>query len=324
MVARGAGLLPAPLLDRARLAEARRLETRVRRSPAIRGAALVFHAVGPSGGDGRWEIDPPLAAERLDAIVGYLADRYQLVRASELPEAACTRQPGQPPPVAVTFDDDLPSHHEFAAPILERHGAVATVFLCGSITPFWWHRLQVAVDSHALDVSTLAPLPSALVGPALERQPGAIRRLAIAIENLPPAQRDEVAARLERAVSAPSPLLSAQARADLARAGWEIGFHTHRHDLLTALDDDTLRKALERGRESVAEGPIRTVAYPHGKAGEREARAARQAGYVAAYTTRGEVFTEETNIHLIGRLCPDTVSVGRFGLGLARRLARVA
>jgi len=158
------------------------------------------------------------------------------------------------------------------------------------------------------------------VGPALRRSPGAIAALAKAIEDLSPAQRDAVRARLERAVDTPPALLSAQGAANLVAAGWEIGFHTRRHDLLTALDDHELRTALEDGREALGPAPVRTLAYPHGKAGEREARAAREAGYVAAYTGRAEVLTERTNAHLIGRLQPDAASPGRFALQLARAL----
>ncbi|MDX6677751.1 MAG: hypothetical protein QOE31_1803 [Solirubrobacteraceae bacterium] len=318
---RGAGLLPEPLLDRARIAEARRLETRLRRSGRVRGAALVLHAVAARGGDPLLEIDPPLAAERLDAIVAYLAGRHRLVRAGELADAARTRRPGDPVPVAITFDDDLPSHREIAAPILRRHGAVATAFLCGARRPFWWQRLQVAIDSRAVDPAALAPLPTELAQAALERRPRAIGRLAKAIEDLPAPQRDELAGRLERAGGQPPALLSAQAVRELEDAGWEIGFHTRRHDLLTALGDDDLRDALTRGRDAVGRAPARSLAYPHGKASAREARAARDAGYDAAFTGRAEVLTEHTDAHLVGRLQPDTGTLGRFALALARALA---
>lgn len=321
---RGAGMLPEPLIERARLAEARLLETRLRRSPAVRGAALVLHAVAPSGGDPRFEIDPPLAAERLDAIVAYLTDRYRLVRAAELPDAAGARRPRERVPIAVTFDDDLACHLEHAAPVVARHGAVASVFLCARTEPFWWHLLQAAIETREIDADALAPLPSTLVAPALQRQPGAIAMLASAVESMAPAQRDELTARLQDAVAAPAPLLSRQGAAELAAGGWEIGFHTRRHDPLTALDDAALREALRPARELAGNERARTLAYPHGAADERVARAARQAGYVAAYTTSGKVLTQDTDPYLIGRLYPETASVGRFALGLARHLARPA
>ena len=134
-------------------------------------------------------------------------------------------------------------------------------------------------------------------------------------------RRDEIAQRLEQAVADPPRLLSAHAARELEDAGWEIGFHTRRHDLLTTLDDEALRDALARGRGDVGRSPARSLAYPHGKAIAREARAAREAGYDAAFTGRAEALTEQTDVHLIGRLQPDTGSLGMFALALARALA---
>lgn len=313
--------VPEPIRERVRLLVAGTLERRVRRSPAIRGAAIVFHAVHPHGGDPDVEIDPPVATTRLDRAVGYLARHYELVSASELPSAARTRGAGERVPIALTFDDDLPGHLEHAAPVLERHGAGATAFLCGARSPFWWQLLQVAVDTRAIDPPALDPVPPELVEQALERRPRAIGRLAKAVEDLAPAERDRVSACLEGAVAVTPPLLGMEGAAALAARGWEIGFHTRRHDVLTVLDDRALREAIHDGREEVLGGGPRTLAYPHGKAGEREAAAAREAGYRTAYTGRAEIFTDHTDPHLIGRLQPDTGTLGRFALQLARMLS---
>lgn len=313
--------LPEPVRERARLLLARRLERRLRLSGVVRGAALVFHAVAPRAGDTEVEIEPAVATRSLDAAVGHLARRYLLVRAADLPSAAHSRTPGEPVPIAVTFDDDLASHAEHAAPVLDRHGAVATAFLCGARSPFWWQLLQIAVDDGAISATGLPAVPSDLVEPALDRRPGGIRRLAKAIEDLAPADRETVTEALAHAVPKPPPMLGADGAAALAAAGWEIGFHTPKHHLLTALDDESLRVALDpRPLEPVGTLP-RTLAYPHGKAGPREADAARRAGYLAAYTGQAFALTERTDDHLIGRLQPDTATLGRFALGLARALS---
>ena len=311
--------VPEPVKEQARLFLARGLERRTRRSALVRGAALVFHSVGPVAGDRAREIDPPLAASRLDELVSYLSGRYTLVRAAELPAAAGSRAPGERVPVALTFDDDLPSHLEHAAPVLAGRGAVATAFLCGAEQPFWWQALQHAVDRRALSDGELPGIPRELVADALARRPWAIARLAQAVEELPPDRRATVALVLTRlAPDLPAPLDADGSRA-LRAAGWEIGFHTLRHDVLPQLDDDALARALRDGRERLPEQP-RTLAYPHGKAGPREALAAREAGYQAAFTGAAEVLTESTDAHLIGRLQPSPTSVGRFALQLARAL----
>ncbi|MBA3747243.1 MAG: polysaccharide deacetylase family protein [Solirubrobacterales bacterium] len=234
-----------------------------------------------------------------------------------MPAAARARRTGEPVPVAITFDDDLRSHREHAAPVLRRHGAVATAFLCSTSEPFWWQLLQRAVDERVIAADALPLIDAELVTAALERRPAAIRRLAWAIEELAPAQRDCVSTVLRDAVPTRPSMLGPDAAAALAAAGWEIGFHTRRHDRLTSLDDDALRAALEPASMSGA----RTLAYPHGKATVREAGVARERGYVAAYTGAANAFTEHTDEHLIGRLQPDTASLGRFALQLARTLS---
>ena len=314
---RARSAVPEPLAERMRLLLAGALEARVRRSSRVRGAALVFHAVAPRGGNPELELEPALAVDRLDGAVGYLARRYALVRAAELPAAARARRAGERVPVALTFDDDLASHREHAAPVVRRHGAVATAFLCGASEPFWWQLLQAAVDGRAIAADALPHVDAELVGAALARRPRAIRRLAKAIEELAPAQRDHVAAVLAHAAPVCPPLLGPDGAAALATDGWEIGFHTRRHDLLTTLDPAALKAALEPPAASGA----RTLAYPHGKAGHREAHAAREAGYVAAYTGRGEVLTERTDDHRIGRLQPDLATLGRFAVHIARALS---
>jgi peptidoglycan/xylan/chitin deacetylase (PgdA/CDA1 family) len=316
-LARAVGaVLPEQLSDRVRVLLAQRLESRLRRSGARRGAALVFHSVAERAGDAQLELDPAVAVDRLDAVVGYLARRYELVRAAELPSAVAERTRDGPFPIAVTFDDDLASHRYQALPVLRHHGVVATVFLCGRRTPFWWQLLQLAVDSRALAPADVPHVESGLVAEALERRPGAIGRVGRAIERLDPARRDDVARVLEAAVPGGEPMLAADDVAELITSGWEIGFHTRRHDPLATLDDDALRDALTAGRDGAL-----TFAYPHGRADEREAAAAREAGYVAAYTGRAEIVTDATDPHLLGRLQPSTVTVGRFALELARRLA---
>jgi hypothetical protein len=125
---------------------------------------------------------------------------------------------------------------------------------------------------------------------------------------------------LEAAAPSAPAVLDSEGGAALAAAGWEIGFHTRGHDLLPALNREELAIAVER-RPSRTTGSLpQTLAYPHGKAGPREAEAARRAGYAAAFTGYAAVLTEDTDEHLIGRLQPDTDSIGRFALGLARAL----
>ena len=272
----------------AELTAARALETRIRRSGAVRGAALVFHGVAPQAGDHDREIDPPVATAQLDAAVGYLVRRYVLVRAGDLPAAARTRRPGEPVPVALTFDDDLPSHREHAAPVLARHGAPATAFLCGADGPFWWQLLQRAVDDRAVAAAGLPPVPADALAAALDRRPGALARVARTIEGLAPAERDAVAERLRAAVADPPAVLTPADAEALAAAGWEIGFHTRRHDLLTALGDDALRAAVDRPeRRALARVPARQGGVARGRRCARRGLRGRLHGRARGADGRG-------------------------------------
>jgi peptidoglycan/xylan/chitin deacetylase (PgdA/CDA1 family) len=321
LLRRARSWVPARGEDRARLAEAGRLAARTRRAPGVRAAALVLHAVEPRSASPETMVDAPFPDEVLHPLVGHLRRGYDLVPASELLPRAHGRRAGELVPVALTFDDDLVSHADVAAPLLRDHGVVGTAFLCGAREPFWWQRLQAAVNGAALRPEDLPAVEPALVRDAVERRPWAIARLARAIEELPADARDGVTAALaERAPELPAPL-DADGRRRLADSGWEIGFHTRGHDLMPALDDGALARAVADGRDALPEVPLSSFAYPHGKAGPREAGAVRAAGYRTAFTGAAAVVMERTDPGLVPRLQPDPGSPGRAALALARALA---
>jgi len=193
-------------------------------------------------------------------------------------------------PVALTFDDDLDSHLEVVAPILLQRGLPATFFV-GPPLPagaaFWWEDLQALADGGELP-SRLDSLPGMDLGPVARREPNAIHALGRTIESLPADERDAVADELHRLAGASTGRrLDGQGMAALVEAGFELGFHTARHYLLTTLDDVRLDRELTDGREVLSEisgKPITTMAYPHGKADARVAEAVRAAGFEVAFT----------------------------------------
>ena len=77
---------------------------------------------------------------------------------------------------------------------------------------------------------------------------------------------------------------------ELVEHGIEIGSHTVTHPRLTQLDDDRLRFELNESRdrlESELRRACRFLAYPSGDHDERVRRAARAAGYEAAFALPG-------------------------------------
>jgi peptidoglycan/xylan/chitin deacetylase (PgdA/CDA1 family) len=285
------------------------------------GLALVYHRVEAQSGDPRRELVPPHAARLFEAQLRHVRRWYRVVPASELLAATRGRRLGQRLPVAITFDDDLACHRRFAAPVLTRLGLPAVFFLSGASLAepfsFWWERLQRAIDRGV-------PVPVA-AGPEAQVDPYAIHDAAAVIEQMAPEERDAVSGELEARLG-PDPgdagMRAEDVRA-LAGAGFQIGFHTLRHDALTRLDDVRLERALVDGAsrlESLVGRRLTMIGYPHGKADERVAAAARAAGFDLGFTLRHEPVRPDTNPLLLGRLEPSFTSVRQFAVQVVRLL----
>jgi peptidoglycan/xylan/chitin deacetylase (PgdA/CDA1 family) len=302
------------------------LDMLMRWSRRREGLVLVYHRVGARESR-EHHLVAALDVGLFEAQLHHLKRRYRVVPASELVAASRARRRGQRLPVAVTFDDDLPSHVHIAMPILRRTGVHATFFLTGASLSapfgFWWERLQVAHDQGLLDAVELKEWAG--TSDVAAEAPG-IRSVARAIEAMPSERRERIAdALLERLGSDPPDvgLRAADART-LADAGFEIGFHTLRHHPLPELDDESLRRAMRAGRselEALLPAPIAMISYPHGKADGRVAGAAREAGYRFGFTTIATAVRDNTDPLLIGRLYPSYDSPERFAFDAAVTLA---
>jgi peptidoglycan/xylan/chitin deacetylase (PgdA/CDA1 family) len=289
------------------------------------GVAVVYHEVGEAGLRPRDREVLSVLDERLFCRqVEHLRDHYRPVPASELCQSVRSRRRGDPFPVAVTFDDDLRSHHDVAAPELARRGMPATFFLSGAWLDgpgsFWWERLQRAIDQE---------IPVA-VGPAASVAEGlAAREIAAIVEALEPEEQDAFSEGLAERLGADSPdtgLRAGHVRA-LADAGFEVGFHTRMHRVLTRLTDSDLEQELRGGRpelEDAAGRMITSLAYPHGAADARVAQAAAAARYSAGFTTDGVAVSDESDAPLLPRVYPSRSSPGHFAIQLARILLREA
>jgi peptidoglycan/xylan/chitin deacetylase (PgdA/CDA1 family) len=294
------------------------------------GVAVMYHGLAERTGNPVRELVPAHAIGLFEAQLRHLRAHFRLVPASELLAAARERRRGRRFPVAVTFDDDLPSHARTAMPTLRRFGAPATFFLCGASLDgphrFWWQVVQAAFDGG--EGRTVRGLVEERCG----RLPGddtvpPIRRLAAAIEGLPPADREAVIEQLEP-LAGPPPGETGMPATDvrvLAENGFEIGFHSLRHDRLTSLDEDDLsrrlRDGLERLEATLASRPA-LISYPHGRADARVAAAAREAGFRSGFTSRPEAVTSDSDPLLLGRVEPSFRSKGHLALQLAGCLLR--
>jgi peptidoglycan/xylan/chitin deacetylase (PgdA/CDA1 family) len=297
------------------------LRLRARWSGARVGLVLCYHRIAEHEGDPAREISAAVSVLDFERHLRHLRRRYRVLPASRLSEAAANRARGRRLPVAVSFDDDLPSHLSIAAPALKRARLPATFFLTGAglSGPFslWWQLLQRAWDGHLVDAALLEAW-------GIRGRDVSIRQVARRIQDMSPAERDAATASLRAAVGgdAPDDTLSNGGVDALAAAGFEIGFHTKRHDDLVSLADEELHLAMSAGRtelERIA-GPLSTISYPHGRADGRVAAAARSAGFRFGFVADGSAVASGDDPHLLGRRYPARGTRGQFALDVARTL----
>lgn len=310
---------------------ARRVATTLLRSSVVNRAVrvlararghrlvLVYHRVGPPAPTG-CEIVPSIPVDTFRMQLQALGEIYDLVPLDEIlreersHEAVPRKRRAA---VAVTFDDDLPSHAEHALPVLRELGVPATFFLSGralhGLGPYWFQQLEAILIAHG-ERRTATLLHLSEVG---------ARELVRACEANADLRRrvNDVAAEL-----AVPGILDRDAIAALAAGGMTIGFHTVEHDVLPALTEAALDKAVSRGREdlaAVAGAPVNYFAYPHGKADTRSATAVRRAGFNAAFTGLPQPVRDGDDCHRLGRWEPGPLGVDDLLVNIAVRLHAV-
>jgi peptidoglycan/xylan/chitin deacetylase (PgdA/CDA1 family) len=293
----------------------------VRALARVRGhrLVLVYHRVGPLSPTG-CEIVPSVPVDVFRTQLQALGEVYDLVTLDEiLLEDASRRQPSRErrAAVALTFDDDLPSHVEHALPVLRELGVPAAFFLSGralhGLGAYWFQQLEALLIVYGeRQAAALLHLP--------ERR---ARELVLACERDADLRRrvSDVAAGL-----AVPGILERNAIAALAAAGMAIGFHTVEHDILPGLSGAALDDAVSRGREDLAAAAgaaVHYFAYPHGKADTRSAAAVRRAGFNAAFTGLPQPVRNGDDRHRLGRWEPGPLNVDDLLVEIAVRLHRV-
>ena len=292
----------------------------VRQLARLRGhrLVLVYHRLGPSAPPG-CEVVPSVPVDVFRAQLQALSDVVDLVTiddvlASDRPPAGSRKRPT----VALTFDDDLPSHAEHALPLLREAGVPATFFLSGRVLhglgSYWFQQLEALLIAYGeRRTAALLGLPEVRIGSlarTCEENVALRRRLS------------ELAAD----ISTPA-VLGRDAIAAFGTAGMTVGCHTVEHDVLPALDDPALENAVSRGREELAAASgaaIRFFAYPHGKADTRSAVAVRRAGFSAAFTGRPQPIRSGDDVHRLGRWEPGPLGVDDLLIAMAVRLHRAS
>jgi peptidoglycan/xylan/chitin deacetylase (PgdA/CDA1 family) len=255
----------------------------------------------------------------LDATLSHIASRG--LDFVTLAEAARRLSEGGPPFAALTFDDGYRDTRDFALPLLERHGAPATVFFAPGLIErtarLWWLELEEAI--RRLDAVDLA------IGPARLRLPARTpAEKSAAFERIYWTLRARPEPELLDAVAA----LAAEARVTSAALAepefmtWEetlafarhplimVGAHSLSHCRLAQWPAEIARAEIVNCKEALETrlgDPVTSFAYPVGdpsSAGPREFALACEAGYEIAVTTRpGMLFPEHAgHLHALPRV----------------------
>jgi peptidoglycan/xylan/chitin deacetylase (PgdA/CDA1 family) len=276
------------------------------------GVILALHHVRP------WRAATPgYAPNRLLEITPeFLDEALGVVRASgfalvSLEEAVRRLRDGDDAPfAALTFDDGYRDTRDFAAPILERHGAPFTVFFATGFIErtarLWWLELEEAVRRLDIVEVTRNGLEWRLPARTPAEKSAAYDRVYWSLRARPESELLEVVGGLARLAG-----VSTAALADEQFMDWDevvdfarrplvgVGAHSRSHrrlaqwPLAEAREEMAGSKAALEARVGRA---VESFAYPVGdptSAGPREFGLAREVGFQCAVTTRpGMLFPE--------------------------------
>lgn len=256
---------------------------------------LMYHRVN----DEHDPFFPALPVSTFVSQLEYLAGHYRVESLTSVADWLDEGAPG-PARIAITIDDGYPDTHAHALPALARVGVGATLFLATAPVetgqPLWLDRIRWILKYGRGNLPALAALgiePLSLEG--TPERLTALRRILSALKRLPPAAVEATVSELERRLDPQGPpvgVLDWERVRAMAAGPIEVGAHTHRHYMLSRLEDDEVVDEIETSVRLIQECLGRSVtafAYPNGEPEDYDARAIRaldRLGIRCAVTTR--------------------------------------
>ena len=254
--------------------------------------------------------------ESFDAFLGWLKQCYRIVSVPELLSSAA-------PVCCLTFDDGWEDNFRVAFPILQEHGASATIFLATGLIDTdamlpeerLWRVWQSASRQDRLpEVSRTMDAGETISYSEAQRR----------FKQTPTVSKIALLTRLEQALSPDKPKRRSFMTWDQIRimrsAGIDFGSHSVLHTGLGAEQDSVIRQELSGSfqllRDQISSDP-KYLAYPNGLYDDRVIRLAQETGYEAAFTTlRGRVKANACSRFELPRMPLDNMvansSDGRF------------
>ncbi len=238
----------------------------------------------------------------------------------------------------VTFDDGYRDNYSVAAPILQRYGLPATIFVATGFLDggrMWNDSVIEAVrrapgstiDARAIGLGIHATADD--LGRATT-----ISKLLDQLKYLPFAERlhkvHEFCALIGAALPANLMLSTNEVRA-ARHANFEIGGHTVNHPILTQIDDHQARTEIVESKshlEDILREKVTLFAYPNGRPNKdylaRHAVMVKEAGFVAAVSTAHGAAKRDSDIFQLPRYAPWDKLRSRLQLRLLQNLLRAS
>jgi len=260
-----------------------------------------------------------VSVESFERQVRELASRFEVLDEAGVVAWLAGRRSLARPACWVTFDDGYRDVLTHAAPVLERLGVPATLFV---VTDALAHGRSLPADRWYATLGARTRSRGTLVGPEgewafdLDRAEDYARFIDGPEKRRylrsPGPERTAILQRLARALATepiedvPDLYLRVDDLAALVRAGWTIGSHTKSHALLPVCTAEEQAAELCESRSYLRSLGIdaKSLAYPDGAWNEHVAEQAAAAGFELAVTLDRGLATSRSARHALPRLLP--------------------
>jgi peptidoglycan/xylan/chitin deacetylase (PgdA/CDA1 family) len=291
-----------------------------------RAVLLVYHRINDQGDP----FFPALPRRDFAAQLDHVASHYRVETLEEVVSWLAAGAEGAPR-AALTIDDGHPDTLEVALPELERRGLPATLFLSTGPPetglPLWIDRTRWIVkhaQARRLEASPAGLPEGSLEGTAARLE--LLARLLRHLKTLGPRDVDRTVSGLAGALEpegAPLRVLGWDGVRRMAAGPITLGGHTHRHYMLSRLDDGALEDEIATAHRLIQERTghrVRSFAYPNGEATDYDARAVaalRRLGMGCAVTCRNALARPGQDPFQLPRLYTSAPSLSLFAARLA-------
>ena len=268
---------------------------------------LAYHRVLPRQPEAGFPFDLELMSAWQDEFewqMAFVKRHYDVISCAQLASLLDAGRWPDRGTALITFDDGFRDNHQYALPVLQRHGLSATIFVTtdyiGTDRHYWFDVLvHDLLHTRATHLSLGPGQEDVAVGPSEAERRALSDQLLRRAKRLPNTRREQQIAewRAQLAVGPQpgvdyrvhQPMGWDEVRA-LVAGGLEVGSHTVSHPVLPQVEsDDDLRRELLQSKQTLESGlgrPVIALAYPTGGPGaysERVITMAKEVGYRFAF-----------------------------------------